>query len=52
MENEVSDVVDLMFNDNEGDGLAFVLKCYDNGTIPTTISESDANQGCKNKGKV
>jgi hypothetical protein len=44
------DVVDLMFN-NEGDGLAFVLKCYDNGTIPTTIERAIANQGCKNKGK-
>jgi len=47
-------VCDLMFTDNEGDGIAVVLETYFNGTIPTTRSESDPNQGWgqKNGGRV
>ena len=40
-----SDVCDLMFTDNEGDGIAVVLEKYFTGIIPTTRSESDPNQG-------
>ena len=39
------EVVDLMFTDNEGDGMAVVLEKYFTGTVPTTRSESDRNQG-------
>ena len=38
-------VVDLMFTDNEGDGIAVILEQYFTGTIPKTRSESDPNQG-------
>jgi hypothetical protein len=38
-------VVDLMFTKNEGDGIAVILEQYFTGTIPTTRSESDPNQG-------
>lgn len=38
-------VVDLMFTKNEGDGIAVILEKYFTGTIPTTRSESDPNQG-------
>lgn len=49
-----SEVCDLMFTKNEGDGIAVVLEKYFNGTIPTTRSESDPNQGWgkKNGGRV
>jgi hypothetical protein len=40
-----SEVCDLMFTKNDGDGIAVVLEKYFNGTIPTTRSESDPNQG-------
>ena len=40
-----SDVCDLMFNTNEGDGIAVVLERHFNGTIPTTQSDSDPDQG-------
>jgi hypothetical protein len=39
------EVCDLMFNDNEGDGIAVVLEKYFTGKIPTTISEGDPDQG-------
>lgn len=39
------EVVDLMFTKNEGDGIAVILEKYFNGTIPTTRSESDPDQG-------
>jgi len=39
------EVVDLMFTENEGDGMAVVLEKYFTGTIPTTRSDSDRNQG-------
>ena len=39
------EVVDLMFTDNEGDGMAVVLEKYFTGTIPTTRSKSDPDQG-------
>jgi hypothetical protein len=38
-------VCDLMFTNNEGDGIAVVLEKYFTGRIPTTRSESDPNQG-------
>jgi hypothetical protein len=40
-----SDVCDLMFNTNEGDGIAVVLERHFNGRIPTTQSDSDPDQG-------
>jgi hypothetical protein len=39
------EVCDLMFNNNDGDGIAVVLEKYFTGNIPTTISEGDPNQG-------
>lgn len=39
------DVCDLMFNPNDGDGIAVVLEKYFTGNIPTTISEGDPDQG-------
>ena len=47
-------VCDLMFTDNEGDGIAVVLDRYFTGRIPTTRSESDREQGWgpKNGGRV
>jgi hypothetical protein len=42
---EWSDVCDLMFDKDKGNGIAVVLEKYFNGTIPTTRSESDPNQG-------
>ena len=47
-------VCDLMFTDNEGDGIAVVLERYFTGRIPTTRSESDREQGWgpKNGGRV
>jgi hypothetical protein len=40
-----SDVCDMMFNDNPGDGIAVVLEKYFTGKIPTTQSEGDPDQG-------
>jgi hypothetical protein len=46
------EVCDLMFNGNEGDGIAAVLECYFTGEIPTTQSDGDPNQGWeRGKGK-
>ena len=42
---EWGEVCDLMFTDNEGDGIAVILENYFTGTIPTTRSEGDPNQG-------
>lgn len=39
------DVVDLIYNNNSGDGLALVLECYANGIIPTEQSWDDDDQG-------
>ena len=39
------EVCDLMFTDNEGDGIAVVLEKYFTGRIPTNRSESDPDQG-------
>ena len=38
-------VCDLMFNENNGDGIAVVLEKYFTGNIPTSISEGDPDQG-------
>jgi hypothetical protein len=40
-----SDVCDMMFNDNAGDGIAVVLEKYFRDVIPTEQSEGDPNQG-------
>jgi hypothetical protein len=40
-----SDVCDMMFNDNAGDGIAVVLENYFTGNIPTEQSEGDPDQG-------
>lgn len=40
-----SPLIDLHFNDNEGDGFAAIHKKCNNGIIPTTISEDDPDQG-------
>jgi hypothetical protein len=40
-----SDVCDMMFNDNKGDGIAVVLENYFTGNIPTEQSEGDPDQG-------
>jgi hypothetical protein len=40
-----NEVCDLMFTKNKGDGIAVVLEKYFTGTIPTTRSEGDRNQG-------
>ena len=42
---EWGDVCDLMFNSNDGDGIAVVLEKYFTGKIPTTKSEDDPDQG-------
>lgn len=39
------DAVDLHFNPDNNSGFAVVLEEYFDGTIPTTISEDDPNQG-------
>ncbi len=39
------EIVDSMFNGKDGDGIAAVLECHFNGTIPTTQSEGDPDQG-------
>jgi hypothetical protein len=38
-------VCDLMFDKDESNGIAVILEKYFDGTIPTTRSESDPNQG-------
>lgn len=38
-------VVDLIYNNDSGDGIAAVLECYANGIIPTDQSYDDENQG-------
>jgi len=46
------EVCDLMFNPNESNGIAAVLECYFTGTIPTTRSDDDRDQGWgENNGK-
>lgn len=42
---EWGEVVDLHFNDNEGDGIAAILAPYYDDVLPTTISEDDEDQG-------
>ena len=44
-EMDWSDVCDLIFSTNESDGIAAVLERHFNGTIPTTQSDSDPDQG-------
>lgn len=44
-EMDWSDVCDLIFSANKSDGIAVVLERHFNGTIPTTQSESDPDQG-------
>lgn len=39
------DVVDLMYNGKEGDGIAMILPEHYKGGAPTTQSEGDPNQG-------
>ena len=39
------DVCDLMFDKDESNGIAVILEKYFEGTIPTTRSEGDPNQG-------
>ena len=40
-----SDVCDLMFTKNKGNGIAVILEKYFKDNIPTTRSEGDPNQG-------
>ena len=40
-----SEVCDLMFSKNDGDGIAVILEEHFNGKIPTTKSEDDPEQG-------
>jgi hypothetical protein len=51
---EWSDVCDLMFDDDNSNGIAVVLEKYFDGTIPTTRSKDDRNQGWgdKNGGRI
>ena len=44
-----SDVCDLMFNENDGDGIAVILEYYFKDELPTTQSDSDPDQGWGNK---
>jgi hypothetical protein len=48
------EVCDLMFDKDESNGIAVILEKYFDGTIPTTRSEGDPNQGWgkKNGGRV
>jgi hypothetical protein len=39
------DVCDLIFNEDDGDGIAAVLECHFKGNIPTIQSEDDPDQG-------
>ena len=49
-----SEVCDLMFDEDESNGIAVILEKYFKGNIPTTRSERDPNQGWgrNNGGKV
>jgi hypothetical protein len=51
---EWGEVCDLMFTDNEGDGIAVILEKYFTGRIPTTRSEGDPDQGWgrRNGGRI
>ncbi len=40
-----SDVCDLMFDGNDGSGIALVLDRFWNGNVPTTQSDDDPDQG-------
>ena len=40
-----SEVCDLMFDEDESNGIAVILEKYFTGNIPTTRSEGDPNQG-------
>ena len=40
-----SEVCDLMFDNDESNGIAVILEKYFTGNIPTTRSEGDPNQG-------
>jgi hypothetical protein len=42
---EWGEVCDLMFDGDDSNGIAVVLEKYFNGTIPTTRSEGDPDQG-------
>lgn len=42
------EVVNLMFHRDKSNGVAVILEKYFNGTIPTTRSEGDSNQGWGN----
>ena len=42
---EWGDVVDLMFDKDESNGIAVILEKYFVGNIPTTRSEGDPDQG-------
>ena len=48
------EVCDLMFDKDDSNGIAVILEKYFNGTIPTTRSEDDRDQGWgpKNGGRV
>jgi len=48
------DVCDLMFDNDDSNGIAVILEKYFEGNIPTTRSEDDPNQGWgkKNGGRV
>lgn len=48
---EWGDVCDLMFDSDMSNGIAVVLDKYDDGTIPTTRSENDPNQGWGDDGE-
>jgi hypothetical protein len=39
------DVCDLMFDNDDSNGIAVILEKYFEGNIPTTRSEGDPNQG-------
>jgi len=42
---EWGEVCDLMFDSDEGSGIALVLDEYDDGRVPKTKSEDDPDQG-------
>ena len=48
------EVCDLMFDEDESNGIAVILEKYFDGNIPTTRSEGDPNQGWgkRNGGRV
>lgn len=43
------DVCDLIFNENDGDGIAVILEHYFKDEIPTTQSDGDPDQGWGNQ---